>query len=128
MNKILLIFLSLLVLSCGKDKSPVAASKTYSVKFRVSGFLSRVDIDYSDGNTSRQTYNYAGTDLPWEYSFSASTGQIVSVSARIRTGYISGGQDVSFVSANIYLDGELWKVSPFTSGQGSTAASSGTLP
>jgi hypothetical protein len=119
--------IALLLLGCGKD-TPTAMPKGYAVRFEVRGFVSRVDIDYSDGKTALQTYNLDGNNLPWTFSFSGSSRANVSIRARIRTGYLSGGQDISFVSVQIHLDGELWKLSPLAQGQGAAAEISVALP
>lgn len=127
MMKTLFISIALLLLGCGKD-TPTAAPKGYAVRFEVRGFVSRLDIDYNNGKTALQTYNFEGNKLPWTFSFSGSSRDNISIRAKIRTGYLSGGQDVSFVSVQIHLDGELWKSSPLAQGQGAAAELNVSLP
>jgi tetratricopeptide (TPR) repeat protein len=88
------------------------------IEYRVTGSTSMVDVTYTnkDGGTSQAN----GVSIPWSYSFKASSGKFVYISAQNKSE--SGG-----ITVTIYKDGSVFKSSK-SSGAYCIAEASGTLP
>lgn len=114
-NLSLILFISFLFINCGENQ--ILGSTTYSVEYKITGSVSRVNVTYT--NSSGGTSQESNVSVPWSYTFKGYPGDFVYISAQ------NQGSSGS-VTATVNKDGSAFKTST-SSGAYVIASASGSL-